>query len=187
MIRQENNMERTFKELTDFFIRIGAKDVTHTEKGYLPHAIGVYNDMKAWNGSDELCRAAMYHSIYGTEKFQGFTLPVERRGEVCELIGERAEFLAYMNCAMDRESFDALVARGTPPFRFTDRLTKEEAELSLEEFDDLCRIHLCDWLEQVPRCNMWDLRRAAYRNMAERLGGIAETSYDRVFEMEAVA
>ena len=39
----------------------------------------------------------MFHSIYGTERFQGFTLPLERRGEISALIGERAERLAYLN------------------------------------------------------------------------------------------
>ena len=43
----------------------------------------------------------MFHSIYGTEKFQGFTLPLERRAEVRALIGDRAERLAYLNCAKD--------------------------------------------------------------------------------------
>ena len=34
----------------------------------------------------------MFHSIYGTEKFQGFTFPLERRDEVRTLIGDRADF-----------------------------------------------------------------------------------------------
>jgi hypothetical protein len=47
-----------------------------------------------------------------------------------------------------------------------------------------CRVHLCDWLEQVPRCQQWDYRRAAYRHLAERLGGPALDSYNRVFSQE---
>ena len=38
----------TFKELTEFFQRVGADEVKHTNKGYLAHAIGVYNDLKEW-------------------------------------------------------------------------------------------------------------------------------------------
>ena len=174
-------MDPTFKQLTEFFKQVGADSIEHTEKTYLAHAIGVHNDMKTWGGDDELCRAAMYHSIYGTEFFQRFTLPLERRGDVRDLIGERGERLAYYNCAMDRPSFDEAVERGTPPYTFTDRLTGETVELVEDDFNDLCRIHLCDWVEQVPRSETWDYRRQAYQNLANRLGGIAKESYERVF------
>lgn len=177
-------MERPFKELTDYLVQIGADTVKHTDKGYLAHAIGVHNDLKKWGCSAELCRAGMYHSIYGTEFFQEFTLPQEQRGEVGALIGERAEHLAYLNCAMDRTSFDTAVKRAEPPYRFTDRLTGEEVELPAKDFDDLCRIHLCDWLEQVKRSEKWNYRRASYENLASRLGGVAQESYERVFALE---
>jgi hypothetical protein len=174
-------MATGFKQLTDFFIAFGAGQVAHTQKGYLAHAIGVYNDLKAWGCDEEICRAGMYHSIYGTELFQGFVLPLERRGEVRRQIGERAERLAYLNCAMDRASFDAAVQRGQSPHRFRDRLADEEVELPTKEFDELCTIHLCDWLEQFPRSQRKDYRADAYRAIAERLGGVALESYRRVF------
>ena len=126
----------------------------------------------------------MFHSIYGTEKFQGFTLPLDRRGEVRDLIGDRAESLAYLNCAMDRASFDRAVDQGVEPYRIIDRITGEAVSLSQRDIDDLCRIHLFDWLEQVPRSHEWDYRRSAYRNMAERLGRMAVEEYERVYARE---
>ena len=42
-----------------------------------------------------------------------------------------------------------------------------------QDFNDLMRIHLCDWLEQVARWGQWDYRRAAFERMAQHLGGIA--------------
>jgi hypothetical protein len=49
----------------------------------------------------------------------------------------------------------------------------------------LCRVHLFDWLEQVPRSRYgWGYRRSAYRRMAERLGGVALATYDEVFAAE---
>ena len=59
--------------------------------------------------------------------------------------------------------------------------------LDIEDFDDLCTIHVCDWLEQVPHSQHWDYRRNAYRQMAKRLGGIALESYVRVFALEPSA
>ena len=37
-----------------------------------------------------------------------------------------------------------------------------------QDFNDLVRIHLCDWLEQVARWGQWDYRRAAFERMAQR-------------------
>jgi hypothetical protein len=180
-------MGPTFKQLTDFLLGLGTEDVAHSGKSYLAHNIGVYRYMKDRGCSEELCRAGMFHSIYGTELFQRFSLPVERRPEVRALIGERAERLAYVNCAMDRASFDRAVTQPDGPYRVRDRLTDETVELSAEDFDDLCRVHLYDWLEQVPRSQKWDYRRAGYRNAAERLGGIALSSHEQVFAGEISA
>lgn len=176
-------MTAAYKEMTNFLTELGIEQIGHTEKTYLGHLLTVYRDLKEWGCDEDVCRGGMFHSIYGTQKFQGFKLPLEQRSEVQELIGARAERFGYLNCAMDRPSFDELVTRGDGPFRFRDCITGEEIELSPGDFDDLCRIHLCDWLEQVPRCKEWDYRREAYRAMAERLGGVALESYHRVFAL----
>ncbi len=175
-------MIASFKEMTAFFREIGAADVGHTNKTYLAHCIGVHGDMKKWGGDDVMCHAALFHSIYGTEIFQDFTLPVERRAEVRTLIGERAEYLAYVNCAMVRDTFDAAVEQHDAPYVLQDRLTGGSIEMNEQDFNDLVTIHLCDWLEQVARWGNWDYRRDAFERMAQRLGGIAEERFAEVFE-----
>src|SRR5262245_54069729 len=99
-------MSESYKHLTSYLVDMGIEKVRHTGKTYLAHLVGVYRLMEAQGCSPELCRAGMFHSIYGTEQFQGFKLPLERRGEIRSLIGERAEMLAYLNCAMDRSTLD---------------------------------------------------------------------------------
>jgi hypothetical protein len=177
-------MAENFKRLTDFLLAEGVEQVGHTGKSYLAHLIGVYKLMQEQGCSDETCRAGMFHSIYGTERFQGFKLPLERRAGVRDLIGARAEFLAYLNCAMNRSTFDRAVKQTADRYAITDRLTGEEVTLARTDFDDLCRIHLYDWLEQVPRSREWGYRREAYRDMAARLGAQAQQAYDRVFAAE---
>ena len=175
-------MDSTYKQLTDFLVSLGTDTVSHSNKSFLAHLIGVYCDMQAAGCTEEVCRAGMFHSIYGTERFQRFSLPLERRPAVRALIGERAEWLAYLNCAMDRASLDQALERGSEPFRVVDRFRGEEVLLPAGDFDDLCRVHLYDWLEQVPRSRLgWDHRRAAYRRLAERLGRDALAAYDRTF------
>ncbi len=180
-------MATTFKQLTDFLVAMGADKVEHTETIYLAHAIGVHNDLRSWGCDEDVCRGGMFHSIYGTELFQRFTLPLEQRPDVRELIGDRAERLAYWNCAMDRETFDAAVSRAGPPFQIRDRLTGEQIELSESDFNDLVTIHLCDWLEQVERSKMWDYRVNAYRVMADYLGGVALENHQQVFGTRGTA
>ncbi|MBL8795974.1 MAG: hypothetical protein JNM56_18880 [Planctomycetia bacterium] len=178
-------MSQHLKDMTDYLRRIGIEDVPHTQKTYLAHLIGVYRDLESWHAPDDVCRAGLFHSIYGTELFQGFKLPFERREELRTLIGARAELLAYVNCVMDRASFDAGLEQAEGPYRIRDRETGEMIELSRADYDDLCRVHLCDWAEQMPRSQRWDYRDAAYRRMAERLGGVALAAYRQVRALEA--
>lgn len=181
-------MSQGFKQFSDFLVNLGIEKVAHTGKSYLAHLIGVYRLMESEGCTDEMCRAGMFHSIYGTEQFQGFKLPLESREQVRQLIGERAERLGYLNCAMDRTTFDRALEETGATYRFVDRLTGGPVELTRTDYDDLCRIHLYDWLEQVARSRFgWGYRRAAYRRMAERLGGKPLAAYDRVFATEPIA
>src|SRR5260221_12194095 len=97
-------MPATFKQLTDFLVNLGIEQIAHSQKNYLAHLISVYKQMQAAGCDENLCRAGLFHSIYGTEKFQGFKLSLEQRTELAELIGDRAEGLAYWNCLMDPAS-----------------------------------------------------------------------------------
>jgi hypothetical protein len=177
-------MSSTFKELTNYLMSLGVNEIGHSSKSFLAHLIGVYKYMEARGCDEELCQAGLFHSIYGTELFQGFKLEVDRRPEVRALIGDRAEHIAYINCAMNRASFDRALEQDEGPYQILDRLTGETHTLSQRDFDDLGRMHLYDWLEQVARSGMWDYRRPGYRRIAARLGGIAQESYDRVFAEE---
>jgi hypothetical protein len=129
----------------------------------------------------------MFHSIYGTQKFQRFALPLERRGDVRGLIGDRAEWLAYVNCFMDRETFDDAALTYTAPYRIRHRVTGEVLELSAIDFEDLCRVHLADWLEQFEHSSQQDYRREAYWNLARRLGGVALAACEKTYAKERIA
>ena len=174
-------MEASFKDLSNYLVALGANDVPHSGKGFLAHLSGVCQDLKAWGCDEAVCRAGMFHSIYGTEMFQGFALPLEKRPEVAGLIGDRAERLAYWNSAMNRASFDESLARPEGPWIIIDRFTNTQIEMPQPEFDDLCRVQLSDWLEQAPRSRTWDYRPAAFQRMAERLGGVALDSRRKVY------
>lgn len=176
-----------YKSMTDFLMGIGTKDVEHTGKGFLAHLIGVYKDLERWGADLDVCRAGMFHSIYGTQLFQNFCLPLERRKEVQDLIGDRAEQIAFWNCVMNRPDWDRIFTDRTGERAVVNRITGERYELSQQDFDDLATLHVCDWLEQVPRSKDWDYRRAGYQAMAAYLGGIADEECRRVYGLERAA
>ena len=178
-------MNTTYKDLTDFLVNLGIEKVAHTQKNYLGHLLAVYRFMKDAGCTEEVSRAGMFHSIYGTEKFQGFKLELDQRDLLRGLLGDRAECLAYLNCTMDRASFDEALTQSGDAYSFRNRITGANVTMNRQDFDDLCRVHLYDWLEQVPRSRYgWDYRRAAYRQMAARLGPVAQETYAKVFAAE---
>ena len=175
-----------YKQMTDFLIALGTGDVEHSGKGFLAHLIGVYKDLERWGCDVDVCRGGMFHSIYGTERFQNFCLPLDRRAEVRALVGERAEWLGFLNSMMDRPQWDRIFVENTGGQFVVNRLTREQHALSRTDFHALATIHLCDWLEQVPRSQEWDYRRAGYRAMAGYLGGVAAEEFDRVYAQAAI-
>ena len=102
-----------FRQMTDFLRGLGTDEIGHTgSKGFLAHLVSVYRDLQRWGGDQDLCRAGLFHSVYGTEKFRQFCLPLDRREEIRDLIGERAEWLAFLNCFMERTSWDSIFIDG---------------------------------------------------------------------------
>ena len=76
------------------------------EEEFDKHLVGVQSVLRSWGVEEHLTNAALFHSIYGTEGFQGYCLPLSHRAEIAELIGPRAERLAWIFCMVDRYSVD---------------------------------------------------------------------------------
>jgi hypothetical protein len=175
-------MHPDYRKWTAFLTDLGIEQIPHTQKNYLAHLVAVYKLMQSYRQEDELCRAGLFHSIYGTERFQGFKLALDRRDELAALIGARAERLAFWNCFMDRASFDRLLSKQDGMFPIRNRETGGMMELQQREYDDLCSVHLFDWLEQAPRSTFgWDYRREAYQQMAQRVGSAAVEAFRNVY------
>ncbi|MDP6053288.1 MAG: hypothetical protein QF879_13160, partial [Candidatus Latescibacteria bacterium] len=69
-------------------------------------------------------------------------------------------------------------------FQIKDRLTGGYIGLTGKAFEDLIRLHLCDFLEQVERDEGWLYERDTMKKMSARLGGIALETYRSVFARE---
>ena len=200
-------------QLYDFLVGLGTAGIAHTGHDFLTHLKAVQSVLEDGGAEPEIARAGPLHSIYGTEGFQDFSLPLKERAQVQGLIGARAEFAANCNCVMDRSTFDAAVAaavtdassaggaltrassaggaltRGGYTFEIRDRVEgSPPIALTRAQLADLAEVHLFDWLEQVDRSDRgWGYRREAYRQMAELVGPRAVAAYDAAFAREAAA
>ncbi|MYD73881.1 MAG: hypothetical protein F4Y11_06480 [Chloroflexi bacterium] len=179
---------RPVTELIDFLHSLGTAEIDHSGHDFLTHLKAVHDLLDKHDAGPELAAAGLFHSIYGTEKFQGFSLPLTERARVRSLIGERAEFVAWLNCIMDRATFDAAISAalaGERMLAISDRDGKPPIELTVDQLRDLAMVHLFDWLEQVERSEFgWGYRREAYREMATLVGPDAEALYEDVFSRE---
>lgn len=179
---------RPAAQLIDFLHSLGTAEIDHSGHDFLTHLKAVHDLLEKHDAGPELAAAGLFHSIYGTEKFQGFSLPLTERERVRSLIGERAEFVAWLNCIMDRGTFDAAISAalaGERTLSINDRSGNPPIELTVDQLRDLATVHLFDWLEQVERSEFgWGYRRDAYREMATLVGSDAETLYKDVFSRE---
>ncbi len=186
-----HNTPRPVDELVDFLYSLGTADVDHTGHDFLSHLRAVRDLLVEHDAGDELAAAGLFHSIYGTEKFRDFSLPLDQRQQVRDLIGDRAERIAWLNCIMDRTTFDAAVVAaldGVSELTIADREGNPPVAVTLEQLRDLATVHLFDWLEQVERSEFgWGYRREAYRNMAKLVGPDAQALHAEVFAREPAA
>jgi hypothetical protein len=117
----------------------------HTGRTYRDHLRATYLLLKA-NGYDEqVCLAGFFHSIYGTEEHEDNVLSPDKREDLKQLIGLRAEKIAWLNCTTSRSSiYQSISDIGPCRDRHND-------EISQEDFRDLCIVHYYEWIEQSAR------------------------------------
>lgn len=85
-----------------FLTELGAKEVEHSGRTLYDHLKGTHDILQQWKSPAEVCLAGLFHSIYGTEYFKHASLPLDRRHVLQELIGAKAEELAYQFCTTPR-------------------------------------------------------------------------------------
>ena len=185
----------------------GALGVKHTGNcAFDAHLLGVRRVMQAWCPEKaHLHDAGLFHSIYGSEGFQGFCLPFEKRDELRGMIGDKAERLVHIFCVVDRLTVDNDLdsAPGRHAFAARPELGGYPIPVDDDVWFDFLALTLGDWLEQVEGAaqapnalfewgvgDAWGYRRGAYARMAEIVGAkipIAKELYDETYAREGEA
>jgi len=146
------------------------------------HLKGVQAVLRYWQAPSHLTSAGLFHSIYGTEGFQGFALPLSQRNDIQQLIGKKAEQLCFWFCMVDRLTLDQTVMNwkesldenATFKLKSRPELGRFDMVLDKEEWLDFVELIIADWLEQVEGAStkpsdlfLWQIGEAyAYRRLA---------------------
>ncbi len=153
--------------LRGLLAQAGAWDVHHSDGKLAEHLEGTYALLKRWGCPADLCLAGLFHSIYGTEEFLPGTEGRITREAVRHALGPDAERLVYLFSVCRRESLYAHV----PPPAHCQLESHQDASsipVSAEEVGQLLTLDLANSLEQLPRVEVSETRRAAERAIYER-------------------
>lgn len=84
----------------EYLLSIGVENTEHSGRSFFDHLCRVEDILRICRASEDVCLAGLYHSIYGTNHFKYET--TNDRQSIKEVIGERAEYLAWIFCNAKR-------------------------------------------------------------------------------------
>lgn len=181
---------KSVEEMHGFLADTIPSALEHTGvRSFDAHLLGVHRILQDWGADEHLQMAGLFHSIYGTEGFQGFCLPWSRRVDIASLTSGRAERLAWIFCVVDRKSVDDSMDQYSQfdpnetgvTYEFTARVELGRFPIVLTgqgEWLDYLELNLADQLEQVEGSaskpnphygwevgGAWGYRREAFQKM----------------------
>jgi hypothetical protein len=122
--------------------------IRHFGRPLAEHLVGCHDLLVRWGAPDTLCRAGLFHSIYGTATFREAAVPAYGRARIAELIGAEAEVLVHFFCFGDRRRL--MLDNVRPPYVWTDHRDGSTQALAEAEFQALVLLEVANFVEQLP-------------------------------------
>lgn len=135
--------------LAELLESLDAQRVPHSRRTLAEHLVGTHHLLQSWGNGQAVCRAGLFHSVYGTRVFEIQCADFSSRKMVRGIIGAPAESLAYLFCIADRDSFFS-GARGTPHV-IRDAVGNTDLTVTRRELASLLEIEAANIVEQLPR------------------------------------
>ena len=151
-------MDEQLENRLRFLRKANTEGMPHSDRGLFDHLLGTRQVLVEWGARPALCDAGLFHSIYSTEHFEQTAVPLTRRDEVRQLIGEEAESLVWLFCMMRRETFFLDLGKDRSP-SVEHRESGERILLSRAQHQDLLTLLFANSLEAYPTCS-WSERRS---------------------------
>jgi len=132
-----------------------------------------------------VCRAGLFHSIYGTRVFEIQCADFSSRKMVRDIIGASAESLVYLFCITDRNTFFA--AAGKNPHVIRDAVGHTDISVTQQVLASLLEIEAANIVEHLPRrgrSTRRDMRwyRSAFANCRDFLSANAAAAIARALD-----
>lgn len=124
--------------------------IQHSSCSLRDHLIATCFILEQWQLPLDVCKAGLFHSLYGTETFGG--VQIKDRGRVKAAIGEVAEQYVYWFCCLERDSLLNNLS-DSKEISIKDRFTGEKIFLTREQCSVMFQILAANFLEQGPRCS----------------------------------
>lgn len=127
---------------------LNADKVPHGGDTLYRHLLRTHARLQDWGNPAAICRAGLFHSIYGTRYFRHASLPLRQRRLVVSLIGAEAEQLVYLFGVTRRP--DALLAQwGRSDMLMEDSNACDKVALTQGELLALLEIEAANLLDQA--------------------------------------
>jgi hypothetical protein len=148
----------------------GAERVEHPGGTLYEHLHRVAATLHAWGADEDVRLAGLCHATYGTDGFDRSLLALSRRGELRDLVGERAEALVYRYGGLDRAVGYPRLG-GRPPVVFRDRFTGREDEPPVADVRAVVEITAANELDVLAHnAELAARHEAGLRELFERCG-----------------
>ncbi len=130
----------------DLLNGFGTETIEHFGRSLRDHLTGTARLLRDWAAQAHVCRAGLFHAIYGTATFPQASVESSQRALIRELIGDRAELLVYLFCTADRRRL--LLDNLSPPYHWMDHRTGSAAALDAGTLTELVMLEVANFLEQ---------------------------------------
>ncbi len=151
--REQRCLDGKAEQVVAFLKGAGADTHRHAGgRSLLDHLVGTYEIVRRWNQPEWLQLAALIHSVYGTDVHRQQLLHLSRRGEVSDLVGQRAERIAFLFGASPRGPLFAGTYRwatGAAAPRLPDADASAPRPASRGELDAVLLLHMANLAEQA--------------------------------------
>jgi hypothetical protein len=150
-------MDEPLENRLCFLRKANTEAMPHSDRGLFDHLRGTRQLLVEWGARPALCDAVCFIRFTAPKHYEQTAVPLTRRDEVQQLIGEEAESLVWLFCMMRRETFflDLGKDRSTS---VQHRETGEQIPLSGTQHQDLLTLLFANSMEAFPRCSWFERR-----------------------------
>ena len=137
------------QNIIDLLHELNTDESKHTDGTLLDHLRGTHDYLEQWENDPEVCLGGLFHSIYGTQSYKMQSASLDDRRRIQDVIGERAERLAFLFCVTRRGQF--FKELGKPNAKLHDRIHKTDEPVTQDELRDLIEMEMANNIEFIAR------------------------------------